>query len=1502
MKSISSTTPGITTSTGVEKAAAVGLRSEMEVRSMALEAIESELEAAEKTDLKRLKLLKVAWVVSIIVGTAIFFIIPISMMFGVPLWLPIVVSLGLSLVLGYTSGKISSKRQEILRRREFLVAYRQKLLSEGVKKPLIKKFDIKKEELFSGLKSNFQRRLEKIKNELLYGVKDSDSQDSCSTLNALDLQGETFAQRYQMQDLLLEEEGSRVASWQEFSRVVSDINNKLVKGECEAETLDSVSLSALMAGGVQHIMIPPKDFAEKLDRVQSLLKYGAQVISSVQEDFNRYDNVFFDQSVLKEFSPLPPAVKQFRDSSNLLLLDILGRIHSLEGLNEAVIQQEETISNIQKTIESSSPFEKLCSQVYQKVQEVQKLLSEGKSSQKYRTVFGSILSKLESLYRGLKDLSKFVEVENLRGESEDSSKSVEVENLRGESEDSSKSVEVESPKEESEDPKEVSLISGFLKELKECANAFKESLNTPKDQEVIKSLQKLLSRIQEGVTELPQGQSFVSNLEKLEKNQKILRKTQCDLVAKLSELGNESFLNKVRMGVRGCSAISSEINKAVSATPERKLFSCRLLLSAAKRRLGDSYWGVSGANSSEVVMKEKEALNKQLVELEGELETLETSFGVFKETQLSRLFLKESQDKLMQLVAMAASSSNESSKEDTLNSLKELSNKLSQIGSSQGILAESILVSPRELRDIVLKYGEFHQSIHAVLSKISSCVEEVGKGCDGKAISFRKLLFEKDSTLSERSARIAEEIQKVKETEQAALAKECQQPVKELLQEYLQKLNNTHQCMMDFEEAFVENEVVAEKAFSKADRFLESLGEVQNSTSMVQSVLKALSSSVEELSADQLLSDPGQSRGLRETDEKSLSRSVKEVKKIRNKLIEGLENLAAQAKKSLRTWNLSKSITTTVLSLCMFIAAIFLLNVQLWWLPLLFVGVGAVFIGINHVFDKVIERKTKAMVTEQVALKLSVQDCVTESDFGNKNVTRLAELQRTLGLDGCSRTWAQEIVKELENVTTGEEAKDSFATKSDAIKQLTSWKRELDKNMKKRFHTESVPTTKTKDPSFDISWQDRQAIQQREKELLANEDAIVGRLNRVQNLLQKIENERAFSTSLSSRVAQGKIQHSQNIRENNFYDSLIKHLTSSIEMAVAAETMEESSTRILTTGHSKSIIDLASQCLKENQEEKGEAIEAFDREVFMAMEKNTINDVLNSLAILCGSNGFEPSRGASVEVGGGLATSLSKIRRGGCEQLAPVVKVVFNKGKEKINEVIRAIEALLNSEGVAQGKTLAELFVEDRDSLDKVAVARTSSGVLSVMKAFEKKFSTVSGLRFATTKVNTVGQVREVFVGLNALQRDVVAKNKTEIGAAASFAKKRIGRLVYKEHVKFRKECKALRELCAYVEKSLQNPSYNQEGLLRNIIKKLSETPVYLLKEELSFNKARSLLVKQKIQEYSLLEEKSCFVKAIVSEKSKEFSELKNERTACENSLDELRGLINNLKAQQSLL
>ncbi|WP_213318277.1 hypothetical protein [Chlamydiifrater volucris] len=1479
MKSISSITSSLTSTRSVENSTTAGFRSEMEVRFIALEAIESELETMEKTDLKKLKLLRVAWIISMIVGTAIFFAIPVSMIFGVPLWLPIVISLGLSLVIGYAGGKIANKRQEILHRYEFLRAYRHQLLKGNIaKKPLIKKFDIKKEELFSGLKSGFQKRLEKLRNELLFGKKSADVQDSCSTINALDLQGETFALRYRMQDLLLEEEDNRVASWQEFSKVVADVNNKLVKGECESETLESVSLSALMAGGVQHLMMPPKDFSEKSDKVQRLFKYGAQVISSLQEDFSRYDKIFFNQDLLKEFSPLPDAVRLFRESSNLLLLDILGRLHSLESLNEVVLNQEVVIENLQKDIEAGSSVEKLYSQIYQKTNEIQKLLSDGLSAQRYRTIFGSILSELELLYRQL----RFFEIGS----------SIEATPTKGCADEETQMLL--SP---TETTSTETVMLDFSKKLKDLTHSFKANLNTTKDQQSVQHLLELLSRIQNGIIDIPLGKSTIEKVKKLEKNQKILRKAQCNFVSKLTELGDESFLNKVRMGTRGCSAISAEINKAIASTPERKMFSCRLLLSSAKKRLEDSYWGVSGADSSESLLGEKSSLLARIQVLENELELLEKDFTSFKDYQLSKLFFKGAQEELQKMTSVITAS--RSSSQQNMDELKRIADKLGQIGREKGPLSESVFVSPQELRGIVLKYGEFHQTIHTLLSKVSGCVEEVGRGCESNAISFKKLLLEKDSTLSKRSTRIAEEIQKRKDAEKASLANENQQPVKDILSGYLDKLEALRKCMEDFEEVFSAEEIIAEKAFSSADSFLKTLGEAKGDASLVQSVLTALSSSTQELSLNQLCSDINRSKGLTKSDEKVISDSAEEIKKIRNKLASGLENLALQAKQSLRAWNLSKSVATTILSLCMFIAAIFLLNVQLWWLPILFVGVGSVFIGINHIFDKVIENKTKAMVTEQVALKLSVEDCITDSDFGDKNVVRLAELQKNLGLDGCHRTWAQEVVKELENTTTGEEFKDFLATKESAVKQLTSWKRELDRKVNKRFGFKSDSPAAEIFPQ-DSQWQKRLALLDKEKELLSNEDAVAGRLNRVRTLLQKLSNEQAFSESLDNRVAKGKDLHNRNIRESAFYDLLMKHLTSSIELAMSKK--NETSEQVLVERYSRSIIDLAKQTCSSDKRVKEEAIEAFDREVFLAMENNSISDVLNSLSVLCGSKAFTPLKGASITRGGELATSLSKIRRAGCDQLSPVVKAVFSNGKAKLNDVIRSIASLLSSQGIAQGKTLTDLLAEDENSLVKASVAKPASGALSIINTFEKKFSSVVGLRFSTTGDNVVEKIREVSEDLSALREDVISENKSSMSFFAKVAGEKIERLVYGEHVKFRKECGSLRELCAYVEKSLQDPSFNHEGLLKSIIKKLSDSPIYLLKEELSFNKARSLLVKQKIQEYNLLEERSCFVKAIVSEKSKEYQALELERVECEKLLDGIKAAVKKTQDQLSLL
>ncbi|EPP29033.1 putative transmembrane domain protein, partial [Chlamydia psittaci 84-8471/1] len=85
---------------------AQGLRAGLTTQQALLEAVEGELSSMEQTDLKKMRLYKIALIILTLVGLAILFVIPVMMIFNISLWIPVVITLGVSLFSGLVSTKL----------------------------------------------------------------------------------------------------------------------------------------------------------------------------------------------------------------------------------------------------------------------------------------------------------------------------------------------------------------------------------------------------------------------------------------------------------------------------------------------------------------------------------------------------------------------------------------------------------------------------------------------------------------------------------------------------------------------------------------------------------------------------------------------------------------------------------------------------------------------------------------------------------------------------------------------------------------------------------------------------------------------------------------------------------------------------------------------------------------------------------------------------------------------------------------------------------------------------------------------------------------------------------------------------------------------------------------------------------------------------------------------------------------------------------------------------
>ncbi|EPP34312.1 hypothetical protein CP10139811_0228 [Chlamydia ibidis] len=257
------------------------IRSAFSSHNDLIEVVESQISSMEQSDVKKLKLFKVAITILTIVGLAILFVLPLCMVCGVSLWVPVVVVGLSSIAIGFSGNKLRQRYEEIKAKYRLLNRYYSHLLSQhvDVKKSALYKYDIS----LNNTKTTRDLILEKLCPD-----KHKKTFDGGISLDEkLNLSGELNS-RYQV-EALFGIDSSEDAEWKKFIASVSNAKIGLLQGKSANSDLDNIAKSALqnVEGSIASKGLI--NFVDLSKTIMSVCQFGGQVGLEVRKIIEAYD-------------------------------------------------------------------------------------------------------------------------------------------------------------------------------------------------------------------------------------------------------------------------------------------------------------------------------------------------------------------------------------------------------------------------------------------------------------------------------------------------------------------------------------------------------------------------------------------------------------------------------------------------------------------------------------------------------------------------------------------------------------------------------------------------------------------------------------------------------------------------------------------------------------------------------------------------------------------------------------------------------------------------------------------------------------------------------------------------------------------------------------------------------------------------------------------------------------------------------------------------------------
>ncbi|SYX09084.1 hypothetical protein C834K_0634 [Chlamydia poikilotherma] len=273
---------------------AKGPRSSLTTQQALLDTVEGEISSMEQTDLKKMRLYKIALVILTVIGMAILFVLPVAMVFNVSIWIPIVITLGVSLISAAVTNKLRSRCEEIRLKYRSLQVYRRHLFS-------------KHPDLKSSTLSKYHVELPKggsLKEKLLAQLRPDMHQNSFDGGASLDqnlgLSGEINS-RYQC-EALLGVDNVNDAAWQKRLTDVLNAKVELLKNNSAYAALRGLSNSALRETGVDlPTLLPGMDFIDLAKSLMSICGFGNKIGLEIRQSIDQYERTYLHSKTLSSW-------------------------------------------------------------------------------------------------------------------------------------------------------------------------------------------------------------------------------------------------------------------------------------------------------------------------------------------------------------------------------------------------------------------------------------------------------------------------------------------------------------------------------------------------------------------------------------------------------------------------------------------------------------------------------------------------------------------------------------------------------------------------------------------------------------------------------------------------------------------------------------------------------------------------------------------------------------------------------------------------------------------------------------------------------------------------------------------------------------------------------------------------------------------------------------------------------------------------------------------------
>ncbi|VVT42863.1 hypothetical protein BOKEGFJH_00384 [Chlamydia avium] len=373
-----------------------GVRAPLTTQQTLLDAAEDALRSMEQTDLKKARLYKVALGIITVIGLAILFVIPVAMVFGISIWLPIVITVGFSLFLGVLGNTLRTRYQRIRLRYQFLQVYHKQLCSRhsNLKNSTLAKYHIQLPKTKDSLKTQL---LSKLRPDLHAQPSDG----GASLDDKLGLLGEINS-RYQCEAVAGIDNQDQEVTWNKCLSEVLKAKAELLKNTSAQPTLVNLANSSLQETGIDFSLLPQKNFLDVAQSLINICGFGSQIGEETLQYLDQYDRLNMHSKTLMSWGGnFSPATRLYLSQGRATVDFALNTLSTLQShvskvkeslwLSEFIKWKEKICSFINDSQESRDLYQQI-------VQEAHKLnIHEGVSEEKQQAV-RQVLRQLDGLF------------------------------------------------------------------------------------------------------------------------------------------------------------------------------------------------------------------------------------------------------------------------------------------------------------------------------------------------------------------------------------------------------------------------------------------------------------------------------------------------------------------------------------------------------------------------------------------------------------------------------------------------------------------------------------------------------------------------------------------------------------------------------------------------------------------------------------------------------------------------------------------------------------------------------------------------------------------------------------------------------------------------------------------------------------------------------------------------------------------------------------------------